>query len=231
MASKNELDDLLSQVPTADLAAKFGVDEATIDAAVRQALPGLVGGLAVNASDEQGAAKLASTLEKHAPQEGTISLDAIDEADGEKIVKHVLGDKKDDVALALGSNSGNSVISGLIPQLLPLLAPIVLQFLSGKVGGQTSTVATNGGGGLGGVLGNLLGGVLGGGSGNAQQSSGGGLGDLLGGVLGGGSDSKQSSGGGIGDLLGGLLGGGSDSKQSSGGGLGDLLGGLLGGKK
>lgn len=225
MASTNELNDLLRQVPTAELAAKFGVDEATIDEAVRQALPGLVGGLAVNASDQQGVAKLESALQKHKPAAGKISLDAIDPEDGDKIVKHVLGDKKDDVAVALGSNSGNSVIADLIPKLLPLLAPLIMQFLAGKLAGNqtTSTVATNDGGGLGGVLGDLLGGLLGGGA--SSTGSAGSAGS---------ASSAQSSGGGLGDLLGGLLGGGASSggsAQSAGGGLGDLLGGLFGGKK
>lgn len=213
MASNSELKALLGQVPIGELASKFGVDETTMTAAVQQALPGLVGGLAVNASDQAGAEQIERALQKHTPAEGGISLDAIDTEDGKKIVKHVLGDKEGDVAHALGANAGNSVIGDLIPKLLPVLAPLVMQFLAGKVlGGTTSTVASqSGGGGLGGVLGDLLGGLVGGG-GQAQQSS--------------------ASGGGLGDLLGGLLGGGSGSGgQSSGGGLGDLLGGLLGGKK
>ncbi len=217
MAGKSEVETLLQQVPIGDLAAKFGVDESTVEAAVRQALPGLIGGMAVNASASDGADSLARAVQQHEPSAKKLSLEAIDAEDGKKIVKHVLGDQKDDVAKALGANSGSSVISDLIPQLLPLLAPLVMQFLAGKLGGSAAgTTASTGsaGGGLGGVLGDLLGGLLGGGgSGSAGSGSG-------------------SSGGDLGDLLGGLLGGGSGSSgSSSGGGLGDLLGGLLGGKK
>ncbi|PII84078.1 hypothetical protein BMH32_03160 [Leucobacter sp. OLJS4] len=199
------LDDLMQQIPLGDLAQRFGVDESTMGAAVQQALPGLLGGMAVNAQDAEGAGKLEAALGKHAPASGTIDLNAIDEEDGGKIVNHVLGDKQGEVAQALGANSGDSTVAKLIPVLLPLLAPIVMQFLSGAFSKQQS-------------------------GSDSASTSGGGIGDLLGGLLGGGSGSQQS-GGGLGDLLGGLLGGGSGSGQSAGGGLGDLLGGLFGGKK
>ncbi|MBO1900689.1 DUF937 domain-containing protein [Leucobacter weissii] len=210
MSQNTQLDDLLSRVPVAELAGRFGVDEATVEAAVRQTLPGLVGGLAVNASEAEGAEKLEKALEKHGAGEAKPTLKGIDTEDGTKIVTHVLGDRRDSVAHALGAQSGNSAIADLIPKLLPILAPLVLQFLAGRVGGgaasSTSGSASAGGeAGVGGVLGDLLGGLLGGGSnGGAAQSSGGDLGGVLGGLLGGGSG---SSGGGLGDLLGGLLGG------------------------
>lgn len=207
MASESELNALLGQVPVGDLAAKFGVDEATVTAAVRQALPGLVGGMAVNASDETGAAKLQAAVQKHQPASGTPTLQAIDVEDGQKIVQHVLGDKKDDVALALGSQAGNSAVADLVPQLLPLLAPLVMQFLAGKIGGGGGGTVSSGGG-LGGVLGDLLGGLVGGGSNSGTKKK------------------SEPAGGDIGDLLGGLLGGG--GKNSGGGGLGGLLGGLFG---
>lgn len=200
MANNNALDALLSQVPVGELAAKLGVDEDTALAAVKQALPGLLGGLAVNASSDEGKAQLEGALSKHTPTDGKISLDAIDEKDGEKIVKHVLGDKQDAVANALGQQAGNAGIAKLIPMLLPLLAPIVMQFLAGKKQ-QAPAQAEEAGGGIGDVLGGLLGGLTGGGQAKSQS---GGIGDLLGGLLGGGGGKAQ--GGGIGGLLGGLLG-------------------------
>lgn len=199
MASVN-INDLLNEIPLNDIAAQFGIDEATAKQAVTQALPGLLGGMAVNASNEEGATQLASALKKH---EGAKfkGLDAVDTEDGKKIVKHVLGDKEQDVALALGAQ-GEGGLGDIIQKLLPVLAPIVMAFLAKQFSGSETT---------------------------QSASTGGGIGDLLGGLLGGGSGSG-SSGGGIGDLLGGLLGGGSGSAGKSGGGIGDLLGGLLGGK-
>lgn len=205
MANNSDLEALLAQVPVADLANKFGIDESTVNAAVKQALPGLLGGMAVNASDADGAEKLVGALDKHQPKSGTISLEAIDERDGKKIVKHVLGDKEEAVSKQLGAQAGNFDIAKLIPMLLPILAPIVMQFLAGRVGGGTAPQTAQAGsqGGIGGVLGDLLGGLMGGGSNSNGGSQGGGLDDLLGGLLGGGS---SKGGGGIGGLLGGLLG-------------------------
>lgn len=201
MAS-NIFEELLSQVPVAEIAQKFGIDEDTATAAVKQALPGLVGGMAVNANSEEGQQKLAGALGKHTPAGGKISLDAIDAEDGKKIVKHVLGDQEDAVAQQLGAQGGGG-LAKFIPMLLPLLAPIVMQFLAGRVGGGAAAPAQadEQGGGLGDLLGGLLGGM---GGGSAQSTQGaGGLGDILGGLLGGGSNKGQ---GGITDLLGGLLG-------------------------
>lgn len=195
MAKTPNLDDLLAQIPIGEIASRFGVDESTATSAVKQALPGLLGGMAVNASTEEGAGNLEKALQKHNASGSKISLDAVDEADGEKIVSHVLGDKKSDVANALGAQSGDSGIADLIPKLLPLLAPILMQFLANGFGKQQSE--SQGGG-----IGDLLGGLLGGGG---NQQSGGGLGDLLGGLLGGGNTNNNASGG-LGGLLGGLLG-------------------------
>lgn len=210
MASKNDLDTLLSLVPVSEIAQKLGVDEDTAFAAVKQTLPGLVGGMALNASSDDGQQKLAGALGKHTPASGKISLDAIDTEDGKKIVKHVLGDNEDAVAQQLGAKAGGLDIGNLVPMLLPILAPIVMQFLAGRVGGGAAAPTQTGsqGGGLGDVLGDLLGGLMGGGSaqGGSAQSQGGGLGDILGGLLGGGA-SGGKQGGGITDLLGGLLGG------------------------
>lgn len=204
MANNFDLDALLAQVPVDDIAQKLGVDEGTALSAVKQALPGLLGGMAVNASDPEGEQKLVSALDKHTPASGKISLDAVDTEEGKKIVKHVLGDKEDAVAQALGSNAGDSGIAKLIPMLLPMLAPIVMQFLAGKFGGGSDAKSTQqSGGGISGGIGDLLGGLLGGGSQTSQAQSSGGLGDILGGLLGGGSSKSQ---GGLGGLLGGLLG-------------------------
>lgn len=205
MVNQSELSALLKQVPVSDLAAQFGVDESTVEAAVRQALPALVGGMAVNASDAEGAAKLSAAALKHsAPSDGP-TLKAIDREDGEKIVGHVLGDKKGEVVEALSSNAPTPAVGSLIPALLPLLAPLVMQFLSGKLGGGAASQSTKSAdAGVGGVLGDLLGGLVGGDSASGSKQQDGGIGDLLGGLLGGGKGGSQ---GGLGGLLGGLFGG------------------------
>lgn len=191
------LDELLAQIPIDQIASKLGVDEETARSAVTRALPTLVGGLEANAQDPAGAASLEIALQQHSSSsllDGGIDIDQVDEADGAKIVSNVFGDKKTDVASALGGISGGAD-SGLVAKVLPILAPIVLAYLAKRfTGGQAGESS---GGGLGDLLGSVLGG---GGSGGS-----GGLGGVLGGILGGGSG---GSAGGLGDLLGGLLGGG-----------------------
>jgi hypothetical protein len=188
------IDELRQQLPIADIAARLGVDEATASQAVNQALPALFGGLRANAEDPAGAASIAKAVQKHDPNlvEGGVNLDEVDESDGEKIVGHVFGAEKEQVALALGKTQGPGG-DDLIKKLLPILAPIVLSYLAKQFQtGQGSPGA--GDGGLGGVLGDLIG-----------KGGGGAIGDVLGDLLGGAGKGK---GGDIGDLLGGLLGGG-----------------------
>ena len=218
------LDDLLGRIPIADIATRLGVDEATATAAVEQALPALVSGLEANAQDAGGAASLEEAVSQHSPNlvDGTVNLDEVDPADGERIVGHIFGEHKDQVVATLSdpktqpaSFAGGSVVG----KLLPILAPIVLSYLAKQFSERKQSAETaqptepmqsrvpkpaktpKESGGLGGILGGLLGG------GNKAQSDdtgGGGIGDILGGLLSG--DSKSS--GGIGDVLGGLLGGG-----------------------
>jgi hypothetical protein len=94
------IDELRQQLPIADLAARLGVDETTASQAVNQAIPALLGGLRANAEDPAGAESIADALQQHDPSlvEGGVNLDDVDESDGEKIVGHVFGAKKEQVA-------------------------------------------------------------------------------------------------------------------------------------
>ncbi|MET0933564.1 MAG: DUF937 domain-containing protein [Mycetocola sp.] len=205
------LDELMSQIPIHDVAAKLGVDEQTARAAVEQALPALVSGLEANAKDPGGAASIEKAVAKHSPAlvDGGVNLDEVDTDDGEKIVSHIFGPNKEQVVQTLSAQPAGFSAGGIVGKLLPILAPIVLSYLAKKFQERKQTTETvqptepmqpK----------------------QPQKEAEGGLGGLLGGLLGGGSDSTSS--GGIGDILGDLLGGG-----SKGGGIGDLLGGLLGG--
>lgn len=197
------LDELVSQVPIDQVAARLGVDKATAETAVRAALPTLVGGLDANAKNPDGAASLMSALNRHSSTsllDGGVNVEKVDTADGGKIVSNVFGDNKDRVISTLGSVDGTGG-KDLIAQLLPILAPIVLAYIAKQVTGGGAAPTTTTASASGGVLGDLLGGLLQGASGGSGNA-GGGLGDVLGSVLGG------NAGGGLGGLLGGLLGGG-----------------------
>lgn len=183
-----DIDELLTHVPIGQLAGRLGVDQATAEEAVRQALPALVGGLHANAQDPSGAASLAGALGQHDPGllDGGVDLDQVDTDDGDRIVGHVFGGNRDQVVQQLANSAGPTVDSSLIAKLLPLLAPIVLSYLSKRLLGGTA-----GSGGAAGGLGSILGGLLGAAVGGSGGRSAGGI--DLGSVLGG---------------LGGLLGGG-----------------------
>ena len=197
----SSLEDLIAQLPIGDIAKQLGVDSGTAEAAVKQALPALVGGLEANAK-EGGADSIAKAVEQHgtALVDGGVSLADVDTADGEKIVDHVFGDKKQDVVAALGNTqpaAASSPISGdLIGKLLPMLAPVVMSFLAKQFQGKQESAASDAaaqpasGGGIGDVLGVLLGGLTGGNAAGSGGSAGGGIGDILGslgGLFGGGT--------------------------------------------
>ena len=179
----SSIDDIMANIPISTLAGQLGVDDATAEAAVREALPALVGGMQVNAADPDGAASLAGALDNHSPRliDGGVNLDEVDTGDGEKIVNHVFGDNTAAVAQTLGGNVGDN--GDLIKRLLPILAPIVLSYLSQRMRGDAAQ-QSGAGGGLTDLLGSVLGGMTGGQGG--QPSSGGSILDMLGGLLGGG---------------------------------------------
>jgi hypothetical protein len=180
-----DLNALLDLIPVGDIATQLGIDEDVAEAAVKQVLPGLVGGLAANAKrDEKSATMLRNTLEHHRgiPK----SVKDVDVEDGKKIVKNVFGENEDAVVSKLAGASTKSDVTGdIIKQVLPIVAPIVLswlasQFLGGKQDTATAAPAAP-----------------------EPEASSGGIGDLLGGLLS--SPQGQQI---AGELLGGLLGAG-----------------------
>ena len=197
------LDDILKQVPVDDIAEKLGVSRDEAKVAIEQGGAVLLGGLAKNAETAEGSAAIQKALQKHEGAKGASKVDDVDQADGGKIVAHILGGNEKEVTSKLTESKATPGID--FGKLLPILAPIVMGLIANANKDKKADAGA--------------------------PESGGGIGDLIGGLLGGGnSDSGGSTGGGgIGDVLGGLLGGGSGS--SGGGGIGDLLGGLFGGKK
>lgn len=185
------VDEILSQIPLAQLAGQLGVDEQTAEQATRQALPALLGGIQANTDDPGGAASFTEAVQQHdgGLVNGGVDLGQVDTAEGQKIVGHVFGDQQGQVINQLGA-LGGGVGKDLIAKLLPILAPIVMSWLASKLTGGGNAVpagapaAPAGGGGIGDVLGGLLGSVLGGGG--AQGGGAPDLGSILGGLLGGG---------------------------------------------
>ena len=74
------LEDLLSQIPTSDIASKIGVDEAEVNKAVQLLVPVLVGGLSENAQDPEHASKIESAADSHAGLlDGGVNVDQVDQ--------------------------------------------------------------------------------------------------------------------------------------------------------
>jgi hypothetical protein len=150
------LDMLQSQLqgePTAQLGRQLGTDEGTAQKAVGAALPALMAALAGNASRGEGAASLAKALEKD--HDGGILDDLTgflgrqDTRDGEGILKHALGARRQTVETEVAKQSGldTSAVSGL----LPMLAPLVMGALGREkrnqgldIGGLTSMLSGEG---------------------------------------------------------------------------------------
>ena len=185
------VDDILSRIPLADLAARLGVDEGTAEQATRQALPALLSGIQANAADPRGAESFAEAVGQHDNDlaEGGVDLNGVDEDDGDRIVGHVFGEQRGQVVQQLGGVGGLGGAGGgqgggqdLIARLLPILAPIVMSYLARRLTGGGDQ-APGDQGGLGGMLGSVLGGMGGAGGQGAAGSI---VNDVLGGLLGGG---------------------------------------------
>ena len=84
------LDDLISQIPIADIASKLGADQGEVASAVQQLVPALVGGLQVNVQDDKiDSSKLEEAVSSHAVSgllDGGVNVNDVDENEGDQIV-------------------------------------------------------------------------------------------------------------------------------------------------
>lgn len=175
------LDDILAKAPIDDIAAKLGVSPAVARDAVEQGGAVLLGGLAKNAETESGSAAIQNALKKHKGATGATRVDDIDQADGGKIVSHILGADEQKVTSTLTESKATAGID--FGKLLPILAPIVMGLIANATSGKSDTA--DGGGKSSGGIGDLIGGILGGGGSGGSGGSGIDLGGLLGGLFGG----------------------------------------------
>lgn len=200
------LDDLINQIPVADLASKLGADQNEVTQAIQTLVPTLLGGIQENVvADDIDSSQLESAIEAEGQTDlldGGVNVDQLDESAGQQFVSRIFGgNDTDQVASALagaGAPGGD-----LIKRLLPMLAPIVLAY----VGRQFSQRGAAGAGA------------------QAQAAPGGGMADVLGSILGGGAPQAGGAGSPLGSILGSVLGGGQAGGQ--GGALGNILGSLL----
>jgi hypothetical protein len=173
------MDDILKALPIDDIASRLGVDPGQARQAVEEGGATILSGLQRNAQTPDGAAAIEKALGKHGGEVagGRVDLNALDTADGEKILGHIFDGQEQAVAQKLTQEPKTAGID--FGKLLPILAPIIMGVIANQQKDKAPTPdAGSEGGGLGGLIGGLLGG---GGSG----SSGIDIGGLLGGLLGG----------------------------------------------
>ncbi|GAA5228522.1 DUF937 domain-containing protein [Paeniglutamicibacter antarcticus] len=155
-----ELNELLDLGPLEQSRARLGVDTAAARAAAATTLLSLLVGLRNNASSPSVADPLCAAIARHDAGllSGGVDIDAVDTADGQKIVQHAPGDNQ----LALASRLGSATPGGLdlgtpVQNTWPMPAPVVIVFPAkiapSLAGGQDGA----GGIGLDGILGGLFG--------------------------------------------------------------------------
>lgn len=156
------------------LSGALGADPAATSNAISLALPALLGGLAQNAAQPEGATALDNALNQH---DGSVldnlggmlagsgagggALGGI----GGAILGHIFGGRRSTVEEGVGKASGLNAAQ--VAQLMAMLAPIVMGVL-GRLK-QTKGLDTRrlpemldgGSGGFGGALGSILGGIVG----------------------------------------------------------------------
>jgi hypothetical protein len=156
------------------LSGALGADPAATSTAISLALPALLGGLAHNAGQPEGAAALDNALNQH---DGSI-LDNLGSmlggggagggalgGIGGAILGHILGGRRSSVEEGVGRASG--LDAAQVTQLMAMLAPIVMGVLGrmkktkGLDANRLPEVLNDGGGGAGGGLGSILGGIFG----------------------------------------------------------------------
>lgn len=180
-----DLSGLIDLIPIDDIAKQLGIPEELAEGAVKTAIPAILGGMAANAKDTDGAKSLEGALAKHGKKvpKGRPKVAEVDTADGEKIVNNVFGSKKDQVVAAVADAAPANVTQDIIAKVLPIIAPIVISWVASQFLGQKTAEPEP--------------------AKAEPESTGGGVGDLLGGLLG--SQQGQEI---VGSVLGGLLGGG-----------------------
>jgi hypothetical protein len=145
---------VLSQLDPSSVAAiasQLGIDPAQAQAAIQQAVPLVVGGLAKNAQTDDGADALHSAVADHGGMDiGSILGSVLGGGGaGGSILGHIFGNRQDQAAQNLGQASG--IGSQNAGQLMAMLAPIIMGVLANRTQSQGL-----GAGGLGGMLGQEL---------------------------------------------------------------------------
>lgn len=112
------------------LANETQAEPSQIEKLTKLALPTMLEALKNNASSREGKESLEKALTKHEkdPSDLLGFLNDADTEDGEKILGHMFGNKKEDVVQNLAKNSGMDL--GTVIKLLAKYAPMILSMLA-----------------------------------------------------------------------------------------------------
>lgn len=168
------LQDALGGNTVGQISQAIGADESSTSSAIQAALPMLLGGLANNSSNEEGASGLLGAIDRD--HDGSV-LDDIGgliagnigggAGNGAGILGHIFGGQQDTVAQGVSQASGLDM--GKVGPLLAILAPVVMGAIgrsrqssgvgASDLGGLLAGAAQSMGGGNSGLMG-MLGGML-----------------------------------------------------------------------
>ena len=132
-----DLDDLINQIPVADIAKKLGANEGEVNNAVRTLVPALVGGIQQNVqTDDIDSSELESAVTRQGASDlldGGVSVDQVDDARPSSARSHgssaATTPRRWPSALS-GAGAGNSDSD---QKLLPILMPIVLAYIGKRL--------------------------------------------------------------------------------------------------
>ena len=131
--------DILKQFDPASIAAiagQLGLDPAQAQAAIAQAVPVVVGGLARNASTDAGASALRNALDDHAGGDLGSVLGSVLGGGGQggAILGHIFGNRQQQAAQQIGTSSG--IGSANAGALMAMLAPLIMGMLGKRTQSQ-----------------------------------------------------------------------------------------------
>ena len=153
-----------------------GADQDKVEKGTQLSKEALFEQLKANSRDPEGAKSLDRALTDHEDRDFQ-SVDDIDENDGHKMLKHIFGDKEDQVTQKVSQDSGLDLSQA--KQLLAKAAPMVMAFLANQRKTDSSNAGADDSSGLSGLIEKVAGQA--GASGGFMEQ----IGDQLGGILGG----------------------------------------------
>lgn len=123
------LTSLLTKEALSTISAKTGISKDVLKKLLPLAIPILIRYLTKNAASSGGAQSLFSALGQHSSRRTMAQqIEEGDEEDGGKIIRHILGNDRDEVAAQLAKRSG--IGSDQVMRILALIAPAILSGLS-----------------------------------------------------------------------------------------------------